>query len=100
MFGSPLGRLRAIGLLEATSFLLLLCVAMPLKYVWAMPLPVKVTGWAHGVLFIAFVLSIPAALRQAGWTWRHGALLFVSALLPAGPLLLDSRLRQAEGAGK
>lgn len=96
VLASPIGRLRVIGLIEATSFLLLLGVAMPLKYVWGLPLPVKITGWVHGVLFIAFVFAIPGAVRHAGWSWRGAALLFVSALLPGGPLFMDRRLREAE----
>ena len=49
-----MGRLRAVGMVEAVSFLLLLGVAMPLKYFAGMPLAVKIAGWIHGLLFIAF----------------------------------------------
>ena len=49
MLSTPIGRLRAIGLIEGISFLLLLFVAMPLKYFAGFSTAVKITGMAHGV---------------------------------------------------
>ena len=54
MLRTTVGRLRAAGMVEAVSFLLLLGVAMPLKYFAGMPLAVKFAGWIHGLLFLAF----------------------------------------------
>ena len=56
---SSIGRLRAVALAEGISFLVLLGVAMPLKYLADMPLAVRIAGWLHGLLFIAvlFMLS-------------------------------------------
>ncbi|MGQ0439259.1 DUF3817 domain-containing protein, partial [Bacillus sp. B-TM1] len=48
MLSTPIGRLRAIGLVEGISFLLLLFVAMPLKYFAGFATAVKITGMAHG----------------------------------------------------
>lgn len=97
---SPIARLRLIGLLEGTSFLLLLLVAMPLKYAFGIPMAVKLVGWAHGVLFIAFVFALPGAVMHARWSMGRGALLFLSALLPCGPFFMDRKLREADGAAK
>lgn len=46
--------LRKTGLAEGVSFLVLLLIAMPLKYIWGIPEGVKYLGWAHGVLFVGF----------------------------------------------
>ncbi|QYY34931.1 DUF3817 domain-containing protein [Ruficoccus sp. ZRK36] len=86
-------RLRIIGLIEGISFLLLLGVAMPLKYFGDMPEAVKVVGWAHGVLFIGFVVLLMIATILADWSLRRGALFFIAALVPFGPFLVDKRLR-------
>ena len=96
MLNSPIGRLRLVGMCEAVSFLLLLGVAMPLKYLADMPLAVKYVGWAHGVLFIAFVMLILPAIVQAGWPLRRGALLLGAALVPFGPFLADRSLKAAQ----
>lgn len=54
-FDTTLHRLRSVGLLEAISFLLLLGVAMPLKYMFDQPEMVRIVGMAHGVLWILYV---------------------------------------------
>jgi integral membrane protein len=89
---AALDRLRWIAKIEGVSFLILLGIAMPLKYWAGLPLAVKVVGWAHGVLFIAFVLALWAARRDARLPIRLGALVFVAALLPFGPFVIDGRL--------
>lgn len=45
---------RLIGFLEALSFLILLLIAMPLKYIWGQPEAVKIVGSAHGGLFLLY----------------------------------------------
>ena len=51
-------RLRLVGGLEGISYLLLLGVAMPLKYLAGMPAMVQVAGWIHGLLFTLFVAAV------------------------------------------
>ena len=55
-------QLRWIGIAEGISYLVLLGIAMPLKYIFDLPLGVKITGWIHGLLF---VLYIGAVLKAA-----------------------------------
>jgi integral membrane protein len=92
-FDASLGRLRAIGLAEGVSFLLLLGVAMPLKYAAGMPMAVKIAGWIHGVLFILFVLALAKVRKEHRWTNGQTAFAFVMALVPFGPFVLDARLK-------
>lgn len=99
MLDTPLGRLRLVGLLEGASFLLLLGVAMPLKYLAGMPEAVRVVGLVHGVLFMLFVLVLAQTAGALGWRPRKVVVAFVAAVLPFGPFVLDSRLRrEAEAA--
>lgn len=90
--------LRRIGMIEGISFLLLLGVAMPLKYLAGLPLAVKVVGWAHGLLFMVFLLALWRARQSARWPLRSVVIVFLAALLPFGPFLIDGRLRrEADG---
>lgn len=90
--------LRRIGIVEGVSFLLLLGVAMPLKYLAGIPMAVKVVGWAHGLLFMVFLLALWRAKQSARWPISSVALVFLAALLPFGPFLIDARLRrEADG---
>lgn len=85
--------LRSIALVEGVSFLLLLGIAMPLKYLAGMPVPVKVAGWAHGLLFMALVGALTHAVFARGWTLSRAGIVFVSALLPFGPFVVDRRMQ-------
>ncbi len=92
-------RLRHVGMAEGTSFLALLGIAMPLKYLAGLPLPVTVVGWVHGVLFVALLVVLWEAKRRARWPLGWAALVVIAALLPFGPFVIDRRLRRAEAAG-
>ena len=93
-----IARLRLIAKIEAVSFLILLGIAMPLKYLAGVPLAVKLVGWAHGVLFILFVLALTRAKRDARLPTPLAALVFVAALLPFGPFVIDARLSRQVAA--
>ncbi len=93
---NPIGRLRLVGMLEAISFILLLFIAMPLKYIAGQPLAVKIIGAAHGILFILYGICLLQAKLATGWPMGRAAGLFVAALLPFGPFIADRRLKQDE----
>jgi integral membrane protein len=101
LFLTALGRLRIVGFLEGVSFVLLVGVAMPLKYFAGEPGAVRVVGMAHGVLFLLYLLVLFLAAVEYGWKWRLIALLFVASLLPFGPFVVDARVlkKLPEGAG-
>jgi integral membrane protein len=98
MLKTPIGRLRAVGLAEGASYLLLLGVAMPLKYFAGMPLAVKTVGWLHGALFVAFCLSLLHAMVAARWSLFRGLQLFVAALIPFGTFVVDGALAREDRA--
>ncbi len=97
---TSLGRLRVIGWWEGVSVLLLLGVAMPLKYFADWPLGVRYVGMAHGILFLLYVLAAIQAALDHNWTWKRTALVLVASLLPAGPFVVDARILRAELAAE
>lgn len=90
--------LRIVGLIEGVSFLVLLGVAMPLKYLAGIPQAVKIVGWAHGALFIVFGFALLRAWISARWSIGRVALVFIAALVPFGPFLIDRRMRAYEAS--
>jgi integral membrane protein len=90
-FTTTLGRLRLIAFAEGISFLVLLFVAMPLKYFFAQPQAVRNVGTIHGLLFVAYVLFVLLTKIERRWdtakTWR---LLLVS-LVPFGNFYADQK---------
>ena len=94
---APLVRkLRKVGLIEGTSFLVLLGIAMPLKYLADQPMAVKVFGWVHGVLFVALVVLLAQVRSQARWSTGRCAFVFAAALIPFGPFAIDKRMKEWE----
>lgn len=96
LLNTPVGRLRLIACVEGISFLILLGIAMPLKYAAGIEEAVKVTGWAHGLLFILFCFALLFAMRAARWTLFFAGITFVSALLPFGTFVMDSHLKKRD----
>ena len=96
MLNPPIGRLRLIGWVEGVSFILLLGIAMPLKYIWGEPLAVRIVGGAHGALWMALCVALADTRKQEGWSWQQLAVPFVASMVPFCPFLIDRRLREAE----
>jgi len=86
---SALRALRVLGLLEGGSLLLLICVAMPLKYLFHWPLAVRVVGGIHGLLFLLFLSAVYRCASELHWPARRALLACFAAVLPGGPWLLN-----------
>lgn len=90
---TALGRVRLLGLIEGWSFVALIFVAMPLKYLADQPMAVRVVGMAHGVLFLALcAAALQAHLEEAHWPLKRTAAIIIGALLPFGPFVVDAKL--------
>lgn len=87
----PVARFRTVAFWEGISYLLLLFVAMPLKYGLGIDMAVRIVGMAHGTLFIAYVVTLGLAWSRLGN--RLGVIAFVMSLIPGGTFWLDPRLK-------
>ncbi|MBY0513806.1 MAG: DUF3817 domain-containing protein [Gemmataceae bacterium] len=96
MLCTSVGRFRAVALAEGVSFLVLLLVAMPLKYAAGRPEAVLYVGWAHGLLFMLYAVAGFAALFARGWGLMAGVWGFVAAVLPGGTFVYDARFLRGE----
>ena len=89
-----LKNLTIAGYLEGTSFLLLLGIAMPLKYMLGIPEAVQYVGMAHGALFIVYILMLLIAtskIKMPLWAMPAGVL---GSFLPLGPFIFDHLLKK------
>ncbi|MFD2513361.1 DUF3817 domain-containing protein [Pontibacter locisalis] len=93
---TPISRLRTIGIYEGISFLVLLGIGMPLKYMAGIPEVVKYVGWAHGVLFILYIAAVLQVTLVHRWSVAKVAVAVIASLLPFGPFVLDRKLLQQE----
>jgi len=92
--GKTIQFFRNVALAEGVSFLLLLLVAMPLKYLAGMPAGVTLVGWAHGVLFVAYLLLAVEVRGILGKDFFWLCKAFLASVLPFGTFVLDRSLKR------
>ena len=83
-----LNNFRIISLIEGLSFLVLLFVAMPLKYYWGYPEAVSMVGMTHGLLFVAYLLLASVVGQRQGWSVGPTFLVVLAGTLPFGCFML------------
>lgn len=88
--------LRRAGIAEGISFLVLLCIAMPLKYFFNQPMAVTIVGWVHGILFVAFLSLAWEVKTDRNKNIKWFAASFAAALIPTGTFWFDKRLKEEE----
>jgi len=91
---SYINKFRLISLLEGVSFLILLFIAMPLKYQMGVPQAVTVMGWAHGLLFIAYVSMAMNMSTRQGWSGMYSTLVVLAGMVPFACFFLEKRLKK------
>ena len=82
---------RIMGWLEGISFLVLLLIAMPLKYMGGNPMAVKAVGPVHGGLFLAYVLLASIVADQKSWMPKVRVLSYLAAVLPLGTFWFEKK---------
>ena len=85
-----------INTIEGYSYLLLLFVAMPLKYILGFAIAVKIAGMLHGILFIIFLVLLLQAWMDAKWAIKETIIFFIASLIPFGTFLTKKRIKSYE----
>ena len=82
---------RLITLLEGLSYILLLFIAVPLKYVAGDDFLVKILGMPHGILFMLY-LALAYYLKDSyKWKWQQTAIVFLASIVPFGTFYVDRK---------
>ena len=93
---SAIGRLRMAGIAEGISFITLLFIAMPIKYLAGNATLVWYVGWIHGLLFMLYILALITVKINREWKFKKTAIAFLASLIPFGTFILDKSLRKEE----
>ncbi len=86
---------RAVSFIEGCSFLLLLFIAMPLKYYFGMPEAVSLAGMAHGILFMIYTMLSLSLAQKYDWSMGEWSVVLIAGMIPFGFLMIDGRLKRA-----
>ena len=91
-----IGKFRIIGFVEGISYLVLLFIAMPLKYMMGVAIATKIVGMTHGILFMIFLVLLMQAAQKHNFSMKDSTVFFVASLIPFGTFFTDSRLKRLE----
>ena len=89
-----LEKFRKIGFIEGISYLILICIAMPLKYFFDIPEATKIVGMAHGILFMGYLYFLYISAKEYKWDILFQIKLFIASLIPFGTFITDKELKK------
>ena len=95
---SELKKFRLINKIEGYSFIILLFIAMPLKYSFGFPIATKIAGMIHGMLFMAFVYQLLEAMKDVPFNKKETLIYFILSLVPFGSFYTDKLCKEKEPA--
>ncbi len=85
-----------INTIEGYSYLILLFIAMPLKYFFTLPIAVKIAGMTHGILFIVFCILLVQSSLNTKWAFKETLTFFIASLIPFGTFYTKKRIQNYE----
>ncbi|WP_277584905.1 DUF3817 domain-containing protein [Psychrobacillus antarcticus] len=94
MIKNTFGQLRIAGILDGISLVVLLFIAMPLKYWMDIPIAVSIAGSIHGFIFVSYVLVILYAQIRLRWNIIWSLLALAVAFIPFGNFIYDWQLKK------
>ena len=93
---SELKKFRLINKIEGYSFIILLFIAMPLKYSFGFPIATKVMGMIHGLLFMLFVYQLLESMKDVPFNKKEALVYFILSLIPFGSFYTDKLCKEKE----
>ena len=89
---SALTRYRVMAYVTGVVLLILVFVAMPLKYAAGSPGAVAVVGPIHGFLYIVYVLVAADLARRGRWGLTTTVLLLIAGTVPFLSFVMERRV--------
>lgn len=80
---------RIVALLEGISYILLLFIATPIKYLVGDPQYVKLLGMPHGLLFVAYIALAFMFKKEFNWTSKQFIIVLAASIIPFGTFYID-----------
>ncbi len=87
---------KYLAIVEGYSFLVVLFVTMPLKYLGNILLPNKIMGMAHGVLFLAYVVVAILVAQLLKWNFKKMLITLAMSVVPFGTFWMEREYLEPE----
>ncbi|TDQ28843.1 MULTISPECIES: DUF3817 domain-containing protein [Tenacibaculum] len=85
---------RLVSLLEGISYILLLFIAVPIKYTQGNPEYVKMLGMPHGLLFVGYIVLAIMLKYDLNWNTKNFGIVCLLSILPFGTFFVGKYLKQ------
>ena len=85
---------RVISFLEGISYLLLLFIAVPIKYSQGDASYVKMLGMPHGILFMGYIVLAIIIQKQMQWNLKTIGIVILASVIPFGTFYVDKKYLQ------
>lgn len=85
---------RLVAILEGISFLVLVGIGMPLKYIFDLPETVQIVGMAHGILFILYNILVLLIREDQGWGFKKTLVAMLLSIVPLGTFFVERMLKK------
>lgn len=82
---------RIVAFLEGVSYILLLFIATPIKYLAEEPKYVKLLGMPHGLLFIGYIILAFMYKSETNWNKPQFASVLLASIIPFGTFYIDKK---------
>jgi integral membrane protein len=82
---------RLISFLEGLSYLLLLFIAVPIKYLGGNESYVKMLGMPHGILFMGYIIIAVLLQKEMGWNRKVFLSILLASVIPFGTFYIDRK---------
>ena len=82
---------RITAFLEGASYILLLFIATPIKYILHDPQYVKMLGMPHGILFMGYVIMACMLKNELNWNTKQFVLVLLASIIPFGTFYIDKK---------
>ncbi len=82
---------KVVSILEGLSYILLLFVAVPLKYIWENDAMVKLLGMPHGILFMAYIVIALLIRSKMKWDMKTTFIVLIASVLPFGTFYIHKK---------
>ncbi|MDQ1263650.1 MAG: hypothetical protein QG559_651 [Campylobacterota bacterium] len=92
MIKNKVAQFSRINTIEGYSYIILVFIAMPMKYFMDFAIAVKIVGMIHGILFMLFCYMLVQAWRESKWQFSENVIFFVASLIPFGTFYTKSKI--------
>ena len=82
---------RITALLEGVSYLLLLFIAVPIKYILDDPSYVKLLGMPHGILFMIYIFFSITGKYKYNWSYKDFFIISTASVVPFGTFYVEHK---------